>query len=256
MKIDYQGKTAVVTGAGGFIGTASAKLFAELGANVVAADVDEASLQTTVDAITAAGGTVTPAVADLTDAEQVESIIDTAIETYGKVDVLFNNAGGMFPTPMSEVDKPAYDHVMRLNVDAVYHASRKAVGHMVDNGGGVIINTTSGAGSGAVNGLAAYGAAKAGVNALTRSLAIEYGRQGVRANAIAPSAAAPMMLEYLDTLPGGRDSFVEAQPMDRIGTAEEMAYVAAFLGSDYASFVNGVVIPVDGGIEALLPTSQ
>ena len=127
---------------------------------------------------------------------------------------------------------------------------------VIDNGGGVIISTTSGAGSGAVNGLGVYGAAKAGVNSLTRSIAVEHGRSGIRANAIAPSSASPGMLAYLDTLPGGAASFMEAQPMGRIGDALEIAHVAAFLGSDYASFVNGVVIPVDGGIEAMLPTPQ
>ncbi len=117
------------------------------------------------------------------------------------------------------------------------------------------VNTTSSAGAAAVAGLAVYGSAKAGVNSLTRSIAIEYGRQGIRANAIAPSAASAGLLAWLETLPGGVEGFAEKQPMGRIGKPEEIADVAAYLASDYASLINGVVIPVDGGIEAMLATT-
>ena len=256
MQIDYSGKTVVVTGAGGYIGRASALLFASLGARVVAADVDPNTLGETSAAINAAGGSVTDVVCDLTVPEQVGELIDKALQVHGRIDVLFNNAGGMSPTPMLDVDAASCEQIRALKFDAVYHACMRALPAMTASGGGVIINTTSSAGSGAVAGLGVYGAAKAGVNSLTRSIAIEHGRSGIRANAIAPSAASPGLLAYLDTLPEGRDGFVAAQPMGRIGSAEEVANVAAFLGSDYASFINGVVIPVDGGIEALLATPQ
>ncbi len=256
MNIDYSGKTIIVTGAGGYIGSASAKLFASLGGQVVAADVDADNLNATVEAITSSGGTATAVQADLTVPEQVESIVDAAVAEYGTIDVLFNNAGGMFPTPMGDIDRESFEQIRSLNFDAVYHASLKALPIMVANGGGSIINTTSSAGTGAVFGLGVYGAAKAGVNSFTRSLAIEHGRSGIRANAIAPSAASPGMLAYLDTLPGGQEGFIAAQPMGRVGKADEIANVAAFLGSEFASFINGVTIPVDGGIEALLATPQ
>jgi 3-oxoacyl-[acyl-carrier protein] reductase len=123
---------------------------------------------------------------------------------------------------------------------------------MVDAGGGVILSTTSGAGTGAVNGIAVYGAARAGVNSLMRSIAVEYGRRGVRANAIAPSAASPGMVEWLKTLPGGVEGHAAKQPMGRMGTPEDIASVAIFLASEHAGFINGVVLPVDGGIEAML----
>ena len=119
----------------------------------------------------------------------------------------------------------------------------------------MIINTTSSAGTGAVIGLGVYGAAKAGVNSLTRSIAIEYGRQGIRANAIAPSAASEGMRAWLRTLPGGEEGFEAKQPMGRLGDPREMAEVVAYLASPYASFINGVRIPVDGGIEAMLATT-
>ena len=254
MKLEFRGKSVVVTGAGGGIGSASARLFAELGGRVLAVDIDPDSLGATVEAISEAGGTAIPVLADITQASEVDKFVDTALAEYGNIDVLFNNAGGSFPTPMGDIDRQEYERIRALNFDAVYHACMRALPHMVDNGGGVIVNTTSSAGSYAVNGLGVYGAAKAGVNSLTRSIAIEYGQRGIRANAIAPSAGSPGMVSWLETLPGGVAGFEAAQPMGRLGRPEEIADVAAFLASDRASFVNGVVIPVDGGIEAMLAT--
>lgn len=254
MKIDYLGKCIIVTGAASGIGRSSAELFARLGGLVIASDFNADGLQETVNAITAAGGTAQAKVADVTDPDQVEAIIDFAYEQHGTVDVLFNNAGGSFPTPMGDIKRSEFERIRSLNLDAVYHASIRALPIMVANGGGVILSTTSAAGTGAVNGLAAYGAAKAGVNSLMRSIALEYGRHGIRANAIAPSTGSPGMLQWLETLPGGVKAFADKQPMGRLGRPEEIADVAAYLASDYASFINGVVIPVDGGIEAMLAT--
>ncbi len=252
MKIDYSDKTIAVTGAGGSIGRASALLFASLGGSVVASDINEKSLRETTDEIERAGGIALPVVADVTDPDQAAGIVRSACERFGGIDVLYNNAGGSFPTPMGEIDRNEHARIRALNFDAVYHASMEALPVMVEKGGGVILATTSGAGSGAVRGLATYGAAKAGVNSLMRSIAVEYGRRGIRANAIAPSAATGGLLAWLETLPGGVEGFAEKQPMGRIGTPEDIASVAAFLASEHAGFVNGVVLPVDGGIEAML----
>ncbi len=252
MKIDYSGKTIAITGAGGSIGRAAAILFASLGGSVVVSDINEESLHETKNEIEQAGGTVEAVVADVTDPDQAAGIVRSTCERFGGIDVLYNNAGGSFPTPMEEIDRAEFTRIRSLNFDAVYHASMEALPVMVARGGGVILSTTSGAGSGAVNGLATYGAAKSGVNSLTRSIAIEYGRRGIRANAIAPSAATGGLIAWLETLPGGVEGFAERQPMGRIGTPEDIASVAAFLASEYAGFVNGVVVPVDGGIEAML----
>ena len=256
MNIDYKGKTVVVTGAAGYIGSASARLFAALGATVVAADLPGEGLEALQEDIVREGGAVVPFPGDLTQTERVSELIALAQQQQDGIDVLFNNAGGMLPTPMLDVDVPSFDNIRALNFDAVYHACLAALPQMIERGRGVIINTTSSAGTGAVPGLGVYGAAKAGVNSFTRSIAIEHGRNGIRANAIAPSAASPGLLAYLDTLPGGREAYEAAQPMGRIGTADEVAEVAAYLGSDFARFVNGVVLPVDGGIEALLAMPQ
>jgi 3-oxoacyl-[acyl-carrier protein] reductase len=252
MQIDYSGKTIAVTGAGGSIGRASASLFASLGGSVLATDIHDARLAETADEIRRAGGIVHTVVADVTDPDQAAGIVRATCERFGGIDVLYNNAGGSFPTPMEEIDREEHARLRALNFDAVYHASMEALPIMEEAGGGVILTTTSGAGTGAVRGLATYGAAKAGVNSLMRSIAIEYGRRGIRANAIAPAAATIGMLEWIDTLPGGLERFEARQPMGRLGTPEDIARVAVFLASPFAGFVNGVVLPVDGGVEAML----
>ena len=253
MNIDYTGKSIIITGAAGSIGSAAVKLFSRLGSDILAVDIDADGLAAL--AADNEGGRVVPLTADITQASEVDRFIDAALDEFGKIDVLFNNAGGSFPTPMNDIDREEFERLRALNFDAVYHASLRALPEMVRQGGGVIVNTTSSAGTGAVAGLAVYGSAKAGVNSLTRSIAIEYGRQGIRANAIAPSAASAGLLAWLETLPGGVEGFAEKQPMGRIGKPEEIADVAAYLASDYASLINGVVIPVDGGIEAMLATT-
>ena len=256
MQIDYTGKTIVVTGAGGSIGRSSAILFAACGGRVLVTDVNADGLQETVDEIERNGGEVSSLVADVTDPDAAAGVVRTAVERFGALDVLYNNAGGSFPTPMEEIDRKEHTRIRALNFDAVYHASMEALPIMVERGGGVILSTTSGAGHAAVPGLATYGAAKAGVNSFTRSIAIEYGTRGIRANAIAPSAASIGMVAWLETLPGGVEAYAARQPMGRIGTPEDIANVAVFLGSDYAGFINGVVLPVDGGIEAMLPVFE
>ena len=252
MKIDYTGKSILITGAGGGIGRASAQVFARAGASVVATDINDAGLSETVELVGSEGGTIESFVADVTHADEAAGTVKFACSKFGPLNILFNNAGGAAPTPMEDISRKQFERIRSLNFDAVYHASMEALPVMVENGGGVILTTTSGAGTGAVSGLAAYGAAKAGVNSLTRSIALEYGRKGIRANAIGPAAASPGMIRWLETLPGGVEGYAEKQPMGRLGTTEDIAHVAALLASDYASFINGAVIPVDGGVEAML----
>ena len=252
MKIDYTDKTIAITGAGGSIGRASALLFAGCGGSVVVTDINEQGLQETIDEIEKAGGTVAGLVGDVTDPDQAANVVRTACDRFGGLDVLYNNAGGSFPTPMEEIDRKEHERIRALNFDAVYHATMEALPIMEAAGGGVILSTTSGAGAGAVRGLATYGATKAGVNSFMRSVALEYGARGIRANAIAPSAASGGLIAWLETTPGGVDGFAAKQPMGRLGTPEDIANVALFLASEYAGFVNGVVLPVDGGIEAML----
>ena len=139
MRIDYSGKSVIVTGAGGGIGRASAALFARLGASVVASDIDEESLQETVASVAAAGGAIESIVADVTDPDAAAGIVKFACSSFGGVDVLFNNAGGSFPTPMEEISREEFQRIRALNFDAVYHASMQALPVMVASGGGVIL---------------------------------------------------------------------------------------------------------------------
>ena len=243
-------RVIVLTGAGAGIGRACAERFLAEGALVVAADRDAASLESLaagepdrVDAVTI----------DVTDPAAARLLVDRALERFGRLDVMYANAGGAFPTPFEQSDVDYYRRTIALNLDAVWQAAQASVPVFVENGGGVFLATSSGGGINAVRGLTAYGAAKAGVQSLVKGLALEYGALGVRANAIAPGPIeSPGILAWLATRPGGVDEHVKDHPMRRMGKPEEIAAAAAFLASDDASYVNGITIPVDGGKQATL----
>lgn len=240
-------RVIVVTGAGAGIGRACAERFLAEGALVVAADRDADAL-TTLDHERADTVTV-----DVTDPTAATALVDRARDRFGRLDVMYANAGGAFPTPFEDSDDDYYRETIALNLDAPWHAARAAVPVFLEQDGGVFLATSSGAGIDAVRGLAAYGAAKAGVQSLVKTLALEYGAAGIRANAIAPGPIeSPGILAWLATRPGGVDEHVKDHPMRRMGKPEEIAAAAAFLASDDASYINGVTIPVDGGKQATL----
>lgn len=248
-----QGKTVIVTAAGAGIGRASALRFAQRGASVVVNDISEEAAEETALHITDAGGIATVFAADITEPSNIDAMVHLACDTYGTVDVMFNNAGGAFPTPMLDVTTAQYRRIMGLNIDATYFGTMAALRVMVPQGSGCIISTTSGAGLAAMPGLAVYGVAKAGVISLMRSVATEYGRQGIRANSISPGAMeTPGLVSWLETLPGGVKAYNDAQPQGRLGRPEEIADAAVYLASDEASFINGAVLPVDGAVHATL----
>jgi NAD(P)-dependent dehydrogenase (short-subunit alcohol dehydrogenase family) len=246
---ELAGRVVVVTGAGSGIGRASAIGFAGDGATVVVNDVDGETAQSTVDAIVAAGGAAHAHPADVGDSVAVDALIDGAVERYGKLDVLHNNAGYGLPGTVANTSDETFAEMLRVNLCGVLYGTRAALRHMTEQRSGVIVNTASNAALGAPRDRAAYGSAKAGVIALTRSTAVENGRFGVRAVAICPGPIeTPAFLSFAPD-----PDYYRAQiPIRRLGRPEDVAELARFLASDRAGFLTGVAISLDGGLSAKL----
>jgi NAD(P)-dependent dehydrogenase (short-subunit alcohol dehydrogenase family) len=250
-------RVVVVTGAGGGIGRATALRFAAEGASVVVNDVRSEAAAETVAAIGSAGGRAHAAPGDVTEPAVNESIVAGTVERFGRLDCFHCNAGGALPRPMLDTDVDEYRRLMALNLDAVWYGTSAALRAMLPQRRGVLLVTTSGAGIAAAAGLAAYGAAKAAVVSLVRSLALEFGPQGIRAVALSPGAmGTEPMLAWVDTLPGGRERYAEHIPARRLGLPEEIANAAVFLASDAASYVNGACLCVDGGVTSILAATS
>lgn len=251
MDLGLQGKSVLITGAASGIGLASVEAFAAEGARVLAVDINAPLLEEVVARL--GSEHVRAQVADVTDAAQVQAAVTRATEVFGRLDVVFANAGGAIPTPTDLQDIEDYRRIMALNHDGVYFAIRAALPVMLAQGKGCFIVTSSGAGLNAAPGLTVYGAAKAGVINMARSIATEYGARGIRANVIAPGPMlTPPVREWLSGIPQGYERFCRQVPSGRMGTAEDIADAALFLASDRADFVNGVVLPVDGALHARL----
>ncbi len=251
------GKVGVVTGAGSGIGQATALRFASEAACVVVNDIDANSAEETVKAIREAGGEALSHQADVTDPEQIEALVARATDEFGRLDIMFNNAGGATPEATDSMPIERYRQIIQLNLDSVFFGCQCAVRAMLPQRSGCILMTASGAGVGAVLHLAAYGAAKAAVISMARSIATEYGKQGIRANVIAPGPMlTPGLRAWLDTLEDGPAQYAEQVPVGRLGTPEDIANAATFLASDEASFISGILMPVDGGISAIYAAPQ
>lgn len=248
-----EGRSAIVTAAGQGIGRATALAFALAGAKVVINDIEPERLAETAEMIRSRGGAVRPVAGDATTRELNERLVDEAVTEHGGLDCIDLVVGGARPVPTLEVSDEDYRETIRLNLDSAWFAVQAALPIMCRQGRGSIIGTASGAGLGSVMGLAAYGAAKAGVISLMRSLAHEFGGQGIRANAISPGPmATPTLLSVLEELPSGVAGFEEQLPLRRLGTPEEIAETAVFLASDESRYLSGAVIPVDGAIQSTL----
>jgi 3-oxoacyl-[acyl-carrier protein] reductase len=251
------GKIAIITGSGRGIGRVGAMRFAEEGAHVVVSDIDSENARKTADAIVAAGGKALCLPADVTDSGQVDALVRRVDDELGRVDVMWCNAGGALPEPTTDVTDEKLREVLALNLDGVFFGVRAALEVMVPRRSGSILVTTSGAGLGAVRGLTAYGMAKAGVINLAKNVAHEYGPSGIRANVVSPGPIeSEGFLAYLDSVEGLRAKMEHGVPARRLGRPEDIANAAVYLSSDEASFVSGVVIPVDGGISSRYPTPE
>jgi NAD(P)-dependent dehydrogenase (short-subunit alcohol dehydrogenase family) len=244
------GKTALITGAGRGIGRATALLFAEEGADIVAADLDQADAGATVAAVAKNGRRAVAVAADISRPGDVRDMVDRAIAAFGGIDILVNNAGvGKVPVPTFELeDMEAWDRVMAINVRATYQCSQRVAHWMTTHGGGKIVNLGSQTGIAGAPNINAYGPSKAAVINMTRSLAVEWAKYGINVNCVAPCWTRTPRLEA--AIAKGIVSLEEIQkrcPLGRAAEPEEVAKAILFLASDDAAFITGVTLPVDGG---------
>ena len=247
------GKVAFVTGAGRGIGAAAARLFAREGARVLLAARTEAQLKAVTEEIRAAGGTAEYVRCDLADPASVRAAVDRAVELYGRLDVAFNNgATGQAPGPLDELPEAEFDRILAVNLKGPWLAmSAEIAAIRATAGRGAIVNNSSVGSLMANPWLPAYGAAKRAVNSLTASAAATYGPEGIRVNAVAPGTTlTEMIYEWEERSPGIVEQSKAQTPLGRAAEPEEIAEAAAWLLSDRASFVTGVVLSVDGGIRA------
>jgi len=241
-------KVATITGAGSGIGRATAILFAKEGAKVVVADYVAEGGEETVRMIKDVGGEASFTKTDVSKSEDVKTMLDFTVKIYGRLDVLFNNAGiegEMAPT--ADCSEENFDRVIAVNLRGVFLGLKYGIPLMLQQGGGVIINTSSVAGLVGFANLPAYNASKGGVIQLTRTAALEYATQNIRVNAICPGVIWTPMLERVAPTEEAQKQFAEIEPVKRMGKPEEIAAAALFLASDESSFVTGVAFPVDGG---------
>jgi NAD(P)-dependent dehydrogenase (short-subunit alcohol dehydrogenase family) len=254
-----QGRTALITGAGGGIGRAAARRFAAEGAKVVVVDRDPRAGAETVDAVTRAGGTAAFTAADVTVGRDAEAMIRFAEERFGALHVIFNNAG-IFPDADGSVvatDEAVFDQVIAVNLKGVFLGCKYGIPALLRAGGGSIVNTASFvAVMGAATSQSAYTASKGGVLALTREIAVEFARRRIRANALCPGPVNTPLLATLLADPAARARRFVHIPMGRLAEAEEIANAALYLASDEASFVTGTTFMVDGGIAAAYVTPE
>jgi len=248
------GRTALITGAASGQGRAAALLFASHGASIAVVDINDDGADETVQLVEKEGGAAVAVHADVSDKTDCVRMVDETVAAFGNVDVLYNNAAVQMSGRLVECTEDEWDRTIATNLNAVFWACRAALPVMLESGRGSIINTASVLGLIGSEGYVAYGAAKAGLVALTRQIAVEYG-PAVRANVIAPgSIDTPRfrkVAEEMDDTEGFLAGLARVIPLQRLGTADDVAGIALFLASDQSAYVSGAVIPADGGLAAL-----
>jgi meso-butanediol dehydrogenase / (S,S)-butanediol dehydrogenase / diacetyl reductase len=250
MKLQH--KTAIITGAAAGIGAASAALFAKEGANVVAVDLNRELLHQVSAQIEKAGGQCLPVTADVSRREEVENVLRAAKHKFGRIDILFNNAGIVPTGKLETISEEEWDRALAINVKSMYLLCHVVIPKMKAQGGGVILNTASATALRAVVDRACYTATKAAVVGLTKSMALDYVRDNIRVNCLCPGTVdTPSLAQRLAAFPDpaeARKNFIARQPMGRFGTADEIAQAALYLVSPAAEFVTGVTFAIDGGL--------
>jgi NAD(P)-dependent dehydrogenase (short-subunit alcohol dehydrogenase family) len=255
-----EGKVALITGAGSGMGRCAAELFAREGAKVVVADYADDAGRATVDAITAAGGDAAFVRADVSNAADCAAMVEHAVGRYGGLQVLYNNAGVFPADDGGALDTPeaTWDRVMEINLKGVWLGCRAGIPAMLASGGGSIINVASFVALvGAATAQIAYTSSKGGVLSMSREIAVEYGRQGIRVNALCPGPIdTPLLRELFAKDPEKAQRRLVHVPMGRFGKAEEIANGVLFLASDESSFMTATTFLVDGGLSGAYVTPE
>jgi NAD(P)-dependent dehydrogenase (short-subunit alcohol dehydrogenase family) len=244
-----EGKVVLVTGGGSGIGRATAQLLAKQGAKVMIADYVPESAQRTAKLIKDAGGEASCYGADVSVTQQVEAMVNHTVETYGRLDGAFNNAGieGKMVDTVAYPEE-TYDRVLAINLKGVWLCMKYEIAQMLKQGVGAIVNTASAAGLVAVEGLSAYNASKHGVVGLTKTAALEFAQKNIRVNCVCPGLInTPMVARMVDSGGMNEQEFIAAEPVARMGKPEEIGEGVVWLLSDAASFVTGLSMSIDGG---------
>ncbi len=250
---NFADKVVLITGAGNGIGRATALAFAQQGASVVVADMSRSAGEETTALITQSGGIASFILCDVTKEQDVQSMVAGTIEIYGKLDIAFNNAGiEIESSKLADGDEATYDKIMDVNVKGVWRCMKYQIPALLKQSTSAIVNTASIAGLGAAPKMSIYSASKHAVIGLTKSAAVEYGKKGLRVNAICPAVIDTEMFKRATENDPQKEQYVKSlHPVGRIGQPEEVAAAVLYLCSDLAGFTTGVALPIDGGATAI-----